>query len=96
MMGVFSEPRIDSHVHVLDPSRFPYNPGTHYAPAGQELGTPAQLMQVMETYGTRHALLVGPNSGYGLDNRCLLDTLARGGRAAGWGGDRIKTEVAAR
>ena len=72
-----SEPKVDSHVHVLDPSRFPYNPATHYAPAGQELGTPAQLMQVMESYGTRHALLVGPNSGYGLDNRCMLDALAR-------------------
>jgi predicted TIM-barrel fold metal-dependent hydrolase len=70
---------VDSHVHVLDPSRFPYNPDTRYAPAGQELGTPAQLMQVMDDYGTRHALLVGPNSGYGLDNRCMLDTIARGG-----------------
>lgn len=73
------EPKIDSHVHVLDPQRFPYNPNTHYAPAGQELGTPAQLAQVMAAYGTRHALLVGPNSGYGLDNRCMLDTIARGG-----------------
>ena len=78
-MEVFTEPKIDSHVHVLDPQRFPYNPNTHYAPAGQELGTPAQLTEVMEAYGTRHALLVGPNSGYGLDNRCLLDTIARGG-----------------
>jgi len=78
-MSTFSEWKIDSHVHVLDPARFPYNPDTHYAPAGQELGTPDQLIQVMETYGTRHALLVGPNSGYGLDNRCLLDTIARGG-----------------
>src|SRR6185369_18100862 len=33
----------------------------------------------MNAYGTRHALLVGPNSGYGLDNRCMLDTIARGG-----------------
>jgi predicted TIM-barrel fold metal-dependent hydrolase len=44
---------------------------------GQELGTPAQLEQVMEAYGTRYALLVGPNSGYGLDNACMLDTIAR-------------------
>ena len=78
-LTLISEEKIDAHVHVLDPSRFPYNADTHYAPAGQELGTPAQLMQVMESYGTRHALLVGPNSGYGLDNRCLLDTIARGG-----------------
>jgi predicted TIM-barrel fold metal-dependent hydrolase len=32
----------------------------------------------MDAYGIRHALLVGPNSGYGLDNGCLLDALARG------------------
>ena len=78
-LTLISEPKVDSHVHVLDPLRFPYSPNTHYAPAGQELGTPAQLAQVMEAYGTRYALLVGPNSGYGLDNRCMLDTIARGG-----------------
>lgn len=76
---VFAEPKIDCHVHVLDPARFPYRPDTHYAPAGQEIGTPAQFARVMDAYGTRHALLVGPNSGYGLDNACLLDTIARGG-----------------
>ena len=75
---VFSEPKIDCHVHVLDPARVPYRADTHYAPMGQELGTPAQLAQVMDAYGTRHALLVGPNSGYGLDNACMLDTIARG------------------
>lgn len=75
---IFDEPKIDCHVHVLDPARFPYGANTHYRPMGQEMGTPAQLAQVMETYGTRYALLVGPNSGYGLDNSCMLDTLARG------------------
>jgi len=75
---IFEEPKVDCHVHVLDPARFPYGANTHYAPAGQEIGTPAQLSQVMNAYGTRHALLVGPNSGYGLDNACMLDTIARG------------------
>ena len=28
--------------------------------------------------GVRHALIVGPNSGYGQDNRCLLDAIATG------------------
>ena len=74
---ILLEPKIDTHVHVLDPVRFPYRRDTHYAPAGQELGTPAQLRQVMEAYGTPHALPVGPNSGYGLDNACMLDTIAR-------------------
>ena len=75
---IFEEPKIDCHVHVLDPARFPYGANTHYRPLGQEMGTPAQLAQVMEAYGTRYALLVGPNSGYGLDNACMLDTIARG------------------
>jgi len=77
--AIFQEPKIDCHVHVLDPARFPYRSDTHYAPAGQEMGTAAQLDRVMEAYGTRHALVVGPNSGYGLDNACMLDTVARGG-----------------
>jgi predicted TIM-barrel fold metal-dependent hydrolase len=32
----------------------------------------------MATYNVTHALLVGPNSGYGTDIRCLLDALKRG------------------
>jgi predicted TIM-barrel fold metal-dependent hydrolase len=83
---IFEEPKIDCHVHVLDPARFPYRADTHYAPMGQEIGTPAQLARVMDAYGTRHALLVGPNSGYGLDNACMLDAIARGaGRYKGIG-----------
>ena len=66
------------------PARFPYAADTHYRPAGQEMGTAAQLLQVMDVYGTRYALIVGPNSGYGLDNRCLIDAIARsGGRCKG-------------
>ncbi len=81
---IFDEPKIDCHVHVLDPQRFPYAADTHYAPAGQETGTAAQLLQVLDTYGARHALIVGTNSGYGLDNRCMLDAVARSnGRCKG-------------
>ena len=75
---IFDEPKIDCHVHVFDPARFPYRVDTHYAPAGQEIGTAAQLERAMDAYGTRHALLVGPNSGYGLDNTCMLDAIAHG------------------
>ena len=81
---VFSEPKIDCHVHVLDPGRFPYAADTHYRPAGQETGTAAQLRNVMDVYGARYALIVGPNSGYGLDNRCLIDAVAHSaGRCKG-------------
>ena len=75
---VLGTPAIDCHVHVFDPARFPYAPDAWYVPAPAETGTPALLDQVLQTHGVRHALLVGPNSGYGLDNRCLLDTIARG------------------
>lgn len=75
-MSIFDEPKIDCHNHVLDPARHPYAPDVAYRPAGQEIGTLEQHRLVMDSYGIRHALVVGPNSGYGLDNRCLLDTLA--------------------
>lgn len=83
-MSVFDEPKIDAHCHVLDPARFPYADGVAYRPGGSEIGPFDAYQQVMDAYGIRRALLVGPNSGYGLDNRCLLDALARGaGRLKG-------------
>src|SRR5215470_11964412 len=78
MMHIFDEPKIDCHAHVIDPRNFPYDKDVSYHPAGQEIGTAAQLRQVMQTYGVKHALLVQPNSGYGSDNSCMLDAIARG------------------
>jgi len=78
-MSIFKEPKIDCHAHVFDPVNFPYGDDIEYKPSGQEIGTPAQLRRVMQTYGVSHALLVQPNSGYGSDNSCMLDTIARGG-----------------
>jgi len=77
-VSAFSEPKVDSHCHVLDPARFPYRAGVAYEPAGQEIGTEEQLLAVCHAYGVTNALLVGPNSGYGEDNACLLATLSRG------------------
>ena len=77
-MSIFSEPKIDCHTHVIDPVNFPYGKDIEYKPSGPEVGTPAQLHQVMKTYGVRHCLLVQPNSGYGSDNSCMLDAIARG------------------
>ncbi len=77
-MSLFEEPKVDAHCHVLDPARFPYASDVSYRPAGQEIAPLDQYLQVMDAYGIRHALFVGPNSGYNLDNRCLLDALARG------------------
>jgi predicted TIM-barrel fold metal-dependent hydrolase len=77
-MSVFQEPKIDCHAHVFDPVAFPYGQDIEYKPSGQEIGTPHQLRQVMKTYGVSHALLVQPNSGYGSDNACMLNTIAHG------------------
>ncbi len=78
-MTPFSRPaRIDCHVHVLDPLRFPYDANTAYAPAGAEIASREQLGHVLDYHGVSHALIVGPNSGYGTDNRCLLNALSFG------------------
>lgn len=76
-MSIFDEPKIDCHNHVFDPKAFPYPEGNFYHPAGQEIGTPAQFLQVLDCYGVRNALVVEPNSGYGTDNRCMLNAVAR-------------------
>ena len=76
--SIYAEPKIDCHCHVLDPQHFPYAADVGYRPSGQEVGSADYFTQVLDAYGVRHALLVGPNSGYGLDNRCLLDAIARG------------------
>lgn len=77
-MTTADQPTIDCHVHVIDPARFPYGADIAYKPSGQEIGTAAQLEAVMQAHGVRHALLVQPNSGYGGDNACMLDAIARG------------------
>jgi predicted TIM-barrel fold metal-dependent hydrolase len=77
-VSIFDEAKIDCHNHVLDPVRFPYASDVAYCPTGQEIGTLAQYQEVMNSYNVAYALLVGPNSGYGLDNRCLIDVLAQG------------------
>lgn len=74
-----TQAKIDCHVHVFDPVRFPYADEASYRPSGHELATAAALGHLMAAHGVLHALIVGPNSGYSLDNRCLLDALQRGG-----------------
>lgn len=76
--SIYSQPKVDCHCHVLDPSSFPYAPDVLYRPTGQEVGSADYFAQVLTAYGVQHALLVGPNSGYGTDNRCLLDAIAQG------------------
>ena len=73
-----AQPKIDCHVHVFDPVNFPYPEDASYRPSGHEVATTDALGYVMASHGVQHAMIVGPNSGYNLDNRCLLDALRRG------------------
>ena len=77
-MTIFDAPKIDCHNHLLDPEHFGYAPEAWYHPVAGERGTARQLTDLFDAYGSRHALVVGPNSGYDTDNRCLLDFLERG------------------
>jgi predicted TIM-barrel fold metal-dependent hydrolase len=71
-------PKIDCHIHAIDPVRFPYAEDTPYRPSGQEIAPAAQLIRVLDVFDVRHALVVATNTGYGSDSRILLDTLRAG------------------
>jgi hypothetical protein len=73
---VFAEPKIDCHVHVLDPARFPYRADTHYAPTGRSSARGAVHGDDARTERVTRA--GRPNSGYGLDNPAADRSLARG------------------
>ena len=77
-MSIYDEPKIDCHNHLLDPTSYPYNPQAWYHPVANEQGSAEQLTTLFDAYGSTHALIVGPNSGYDTDNRCLLDLLDMG------------------
>lgn len=76
--NVFEQPKIDCHCHIFDPEHFPYTTDTAYRPSGGEISTADYFSHVLAAYGVQHALLVQPNSGYGSDNRCMLDAIHRG------------------
>jgi predicted TIM-barrel fold metal-dependent hydrolase len=83
-MSVFTSPKIDGHLHVIDPARFPYGKDNPYHPGGQEVAPVDHLLRIMDIFNVRHALIVGTNSGYGSDSRILLDAIAtEGGRFKG-------------
>ncbi|MFI2228674.1 amidohydrolase family protein [Nocardia testacea] len=68
----------DTHVHVLDPQRFPYAAARAYTPAA---ATVTDLQAFTRTLGVDRVVLVQP-SVYGTDNTALLDGLAKLGNAA--------------
>ena len=69
---------VDCHCHLLDPAAFPYQPGVWYEPGPAEQSDANYLGTLFDSHGVRHAVVVGPNSGYDTDNSCLLDLLDHG------------------
>ncbi|MEJ8812843.1 amidohydrolase family protein [Variovorax ureilyticus] len=66
----------DCHVHIFDPARFPYVPQRTYTPG---TATVQDLLAFERRLGIERVVLVQP-SGYGTDNRCLVDALAQLGK----------------
>jgi predicted TIM-barrel fold metal-dependent hydrolase len=74
--------RIDCHNHIIDPARFPFAPRGGYRPRPDEFGRREDFVNILDTHGVRHALLVQPSC-YGTDNSAALDAIA-------WRPDRFK------
>jgi predicted TIM-barrel fold metal-dependent hydrolase len=66
---------VDCHAHIIDPDRFPFPDGPGYRPRPDERGTKEAWRAVLDQNGVSHGLLVQP-SGYGFDNRAMLDAMA--------------------
>jgi predicted TIM-barrel fold metal-dependent hydrolase len=66
---------VDCHAHIIDPKRFPVPPGRGYKPTPEETGTREEFAAVIDAHGIGRGLLV-QLSGYGTDNRVLLDAIA--------------------
>ena len=69
--------RVDCHAHVYDLARYPLHASSGYDPDTREMGNAEQFEGVMDAHGFSHALLINPLGGYGTDNSCMLDVLAR-------------------
>lgn len=63
----------DCHVHIFNPARFPYVNERSYTPG---TATVEDLLAFEGRLGVDRVVLVQP-SGYGTDNRCLVDALAQ-------------------
>ena len=65
----------DCHAHVIDPARFPLVPGAGYQPTLEEAGPREAWLATLDANDMAGGLLVQP-SGYGFDNRALMDVIA--------------------
>lgn len=68
--------KIDCHFHIIDLQRFPLAEGMGYHPRQDESGTFAEMCETFKLHDVRAGLAVQP-SGYGYDNRALLDAIEK-------------------
>ena len=68
----------DCHHHIYDPERFPYDPKAGIKPLP---GTVADYRMLQKRLGTTRNVVVQPST-YGVDNRCLLDSLKQFGKSS--------------
>ncbi|KIA75368.1 hypothetical protein HK57_00151 [Aspergillus ustus] len=61
----------DSHMHVIDPVKYPLSKNALYTPQAHTL---SEALQFEQSTGIRKIVLVQPSI-YGTDNSCLLDAL---------------------
>ncbi len=66
---------VDCHLHVIDATRFPFEPGVGYTPRPGESGTREELGSVLAAAGVTRAVLVQPSC-YAFDNAAMLDAIA--------------------
>jgi predicted TIM-barrel fold metal-dependent hydrolase len=67
---------VDTQVHVVDPDHFPVPCGPGFKPTADDIGTAEDLVHVFKRHGIGRAVVV-QLSGYGNDNACILDAVAR-------------------
>jgi D-galactarolactone isomerase len=68
----------DCHHHIYDPARFPYDPKAGLKPGA---GTVADYRMLQKRLGITRNVIVQPST-YGVDNRCLVDSLKQFGKSA--------------
>ncbi|KAJ5623762.1 Amidohydrolase 2 [Penicillium lagena] len=71
----------DSHMHVVEPQRFPVSPAAVYQPSAHTL---VDALAFESALGIQNVVLVQPSI-YGFDNSCLLDALMKIGPERGRG-----------
>ena len=72
----------DSHMHVVEPQRYPVAPNAVYQPSCSH--TLSEAMALEASLGIENIVLVQPSI-YGTDNSCLLEALQQVGLARGRG-----------